>query len=165
VPYQPIESYGLVGDMHTVALVGLNGSIDWMCVPRFDSPSVFGAILDDDKGGFFRIWPGGEDATQKQFYWPGSNVLVTRCFAEHGAAELTDFMPVVDEEASESTSRRQLIRRVTAARGRIEMRMLCRPAFDYARERHAVEPVTGGVLFRSRDLALSLKATVPLTRT
>ncbi|MCI0429344.1 MAG: DUF5911 domain-containing protein, partial [Rhodospirillales bacterium] len=128
MPYQPIESYGLVGDMHTVALVGLNGSIDWMCVPRFDSPSVFGAILDDDKGGFFRIWPGGEDATQKQFYWPGTNVLVTRFFAEHGAAELTDFMPVVDEEASESTSRRQLIRRVTAVRGRIEMRMLCRPA-------------------------------------
>ncbi len=163
MPYQPIESYGLVGDMHTVALVGLNGSIDWMCVPRFDSPSVFGAILDDDKGGFFRIWPEGEDATQKQFYWPGTNVLVTRCFAEHGAAELIDFMPVVDEEASESASRRQLIRRVTAARGKIEMRMLCRPAFDYARERHAVEPVTGGVLFRSQELALSLKATVPLT--
>jgi GH15 family glucan-1,4-alpha-glucosidase len=163
VPYQPIESYGIVGDMHTVALVGLNGSIDWMCVPRFDSPSVFGAILDHEKGGHFRIWAEGEDATHKQFYWPGTNVLVTRCFAEHGAAELTDFMPVVDEEASESASRRQLIRRVTAARGRIEMRMRCRPAFDYARADHAVKRVTGGVLFRSTDLALSLKATVPLT--
>ena len=107
MPYQPIESYGIIGDMHTVALIGLNGSIDWMCVPRFDSPSVFGAILDHERGGHFRIWPEGEDATHKQFYWPGTNVLVTRCFAEHGAAELTDFMPVVDEEASESASRRQ----------------------------------------------------------
>ncbi len=163
MPYQPIESYGIIGDMHTVALVGLNGSIDWMCIPRFNSPSVFGAILDDDKGGLFRIWPEGDDATHKQFYWPGTNVLVTRCFAEQGAAELTDFMPVIDEQTSESVSRRQLIRRVTAARGTIEMHMVCRPAFDYARAQHAVEPVTGGVLFRSQDLALSLKATVPLT--
>jgi GH15 family glucan-1,4-alpha-glucosidase len=161
--YQAIEDYGMIGDMHTVALVGLNGSIDWMCIPTFDSPSVFGAILDDDKGGYFRVWPEGEDTTQKQFYWPGTNVLVTRSFAEHGAAELTDFMPVVDEDAAEKASRRQLIRRVTASRGTIEMRMVCRPAFDYAREEHAIETVTGGVLFRSRNLALSLKATVPLT--
>ena len=166
MPYQPIESYGLIGDMHTVALVGLNGSIDWMCVPRFDSPSVFGAILDDDKGGFFGICARrrGRHSTNSST-GRETNVLVTRCFAEHGAAEIMDFMPVVDEEASESASRRQLIRRVAAARGKIEMRMLCRPAFDYARERHAVEPVIGGVLFRSQELRLSLKATVPLRST
>jgi GH15 family glucan-1,4-alpha-glucosidase len=70
--YQPIENYGMIGDMHTVALVGTDGSIDWLCVPRFDSPSVFAAILDDRKGGRFKIAPVGDDVTCKQFYWPGS---------------------------------------------------------------------------------------------
>ena len=71
--YQPIENYGMIGDMHTVALVGADGSIDWLCVPRFDSPSVFAAILDDGKGGRFKIAPVGDDVTCKQFYWPETN--------------------------------------------------------------------------------------------
>ncbi len=79
--YQPIESYGMVGGMHAVALVGINGSIDWLCVPHFDSPSVFAAILDDRKGGRFRIAPIDDDASCKQFYWPETNVLVTRFLA------------------------------------------------------------------------------------
>jgi len=66
--YQPIEDYGIIGDLHTVALVGLNGSIDWLCFPHFDSPSIFGAILDDRKGGRFRIGPAGDVATRKQLY-------------------------------------------------------------------------------------------------
>jgi GH15 family glucan-1,4-alpha-glucosidase len=161
--YQPIENYGMIGDMHTVALVGLDGSIDWMCIPRFDSPSVFGAILDDEKGGFFRIHPDGDDAARKQFYWPDTNVLVTRFLGEHGAAELTDFMPVADDaSAGEGETRRQLIRRVDAVRGSVEMRMVCRPAFNYARDGHTAEPVPGGVMFRSDGLTLGLKATVPL---
>ena len=72
--YQPIESYGMIGDMHTVALVGTNGSIDWLCVPDFDSPTVFAAILDHGKGGRFKIAPVGDDVTCKQFYWPETNV-------------------------------------------------------------------------------------------
>src|SRR6516225_6246518 len=76
--YQPIENYGMIGDMHTVALVGTDGSIDWLCVPRFDSPSVFAAILDDGRGGRFKIAPVGDDVTCKQFYWPETNVLITR---------------------------------------------------------------------------------------
>ena len=76
--YQPIENYGMIGDMHTVALVGTDGSIDWLCVPDFDSPSVFAAILDDGKGGRFKIAPVGDDVTCKQFYWPDTNVLITR---------------------------------------------------------------------------------------
>ena len=92
--YQPIENYGMIGDMHSVALVGTNGSIDWLCWPRFDSPSVFAAILDDKKGGSFRIAPTDADVTCKQFYWPGTNVLVTRFLGREGATELTDFMPV-----------------------------------------------------------------------
>src|SRR5690349_24796988 len=92
--YQPIENYGIIGNMRTVALVGMNGSIDWLCYPRFDSPSVFGAILDDNKGGSFRIAPSCPHATRKQLYWPDTNVLLTRFLSEGGVAEITDFMPV-----------------------------------------------------------------------
>jgi GH15 family glucan-1,4-alpha-glucosidase len=160
--YEPIEDYGMIGDMHTVALVSLGGSIDWMCLPRFDSPSVFARLLDHEKGGSFRIWVDGEDANYKQFYWPDTNVLVTRFLAEHGAAELTDFMPVPREDAPESESRRQVIRRITAVRGTIELEAVCRPAFDYARAPHTVEPIEHGCVFRSDGQALSLRATVPL---
>lgn len=79
--YQPIEDYGVIGDMHTVALVGLNSSVDWLCVPHFDSPSVFARILDDGKGGHFSIRPMDENTEFKQFYWPDTNVLVTRLFS------------------------------------------------------------------------------------
>ena len=78
MPYQPIENHGIIGNMRTAALVGLNGSIDWLCFPRFDSPSVFAAILDDKKGGHFKIAPIGDEIVYKQLYWPGTNVLITR---------------------------------------------------------------------------------------
>ena len=67
--YQPIENYGIIGNMRTVALVGMNGSIDWYCYPYFDSPSIFGAILDDNKGGSFQICPVGDQVRHKQFYY------------------------------------------------------------------------------------------------
>lgn len=92
--YQPIEDYGLIGDMHTAALVGKNGSIDWLCFPHFDSPSVFGAILDENKGGHFKIAPVGSGINHKQLYWPETNVLVTRFLSPDGVGEVTDFMPV-----------------------------------------------------------------------
>ena len=71
--YQPIENYGIIGDMHTAALVGMDGSIDWLCFPHFDSPSVFASILDDKKGGHFKIGPATQGITHKQFYWPETN--------------------------------------------------------------------------------------------
>jgi len=83
--YQPIENYGMIGDMHTVALVGTDGSIDWLCVPDFDSPSVFAAILDDRKGGRFKIAPVGDEVTCRQFYWPETNVLITNGFSDRTA--------------------------------------------------------------------------------
>ena len=85
--YQPIENYGIIGDMHTAALVGLNGSIDWLCFPHFDSPSVFAAILDDHKGGYFEIGPADVQSTPKQFYWPETNVLVTRFLSTGGVGQ------------------------------------------------------------------------------
>ena len=86
--YQPIENYGIIGNMRTVAHVGMNGSIDWYCYPHFDSPSVFGAILDDEKGGRFQISTGADGVRHKQFYWPSTNVLVTRFLLADGIAEL-----------------------------------------------------------------------------
>src|SRR5690606_38582067 len=94
MPYQPIEDYGVIGNMQTVALAGRNGSIDWFCYPNFDSPSVFAAILDDKKGGYFRIHPLEEQLTRKQVYWPGTIVLVTRFLSTHGVAEIVAYMPV-----------------------------------------------------------------------
>lgn len=120
------EIVEVVGDLHTVPLVSLEGSIDWMCVPRFNSPSVVAALLDEEKGGFFRIAPTTDDTTRKQLYWPESNVLVTRFFSEQGAAELIDFMPVEREIETKRGTRHRVIRRVSAVRGRLEMRMVCR---------------------------------------
>ena len=93
--YQPIENHGIVGNMHSAALVSLDGSVDWLCLPRFDSPSVFGAILDAEKGGRFRIAPAAAcELRQKQYYWPETNVLVTRFLHPDGIAEVEDYMPV-----------------------------------------------------------------------
>lgn len=99
--YLPIENYGLIGNMRTVALVGTNGSIDWFCYPHVDSPSVFGALLDHQKGGFFRIHPIDTDYKHKQFYWPDTNVLVTRFLTEEGVSELIDYMPVGPSDFTE----------------------------------------------------------------
>src|SRR5947209_14625933 len=94
--YQPIENYGIIGNLRTAALVGMDGSIDWLCLPHFDSPSVFAAILDDRKGGRFRIGPANENFRHKQFYWPDTNILITRFLHEEGVAEVEDYMPVRD---------------------------------------------------------------------
>ncbi len=159
--YQSIENYGMIGDMHTVALIGINGSIDWLCIPNFDSPSVFAAMLDDTKGGRFLIAPVNDQVTYKQFYWPETNVLITRFLAPHGAAELTDFMPIARTRQNGSHSF-QLIRRVTAVRGTIEFYMECQPAFNYARDINEIEIISGGAMFSSRDLDLVLATHIPL---
>ena len=113
--YQPIEDYGIVGNMRTVALVGINGSIDWFCCPRFDSPSIFCSILDENKGGYFKIAPVEEGANHKQLYWPGTNVLITRFLSHDGVAEIIDFMPVDYHGHDHEVN--QLIRRVNMVRG------------------------------------------------
>ena len=164
MPYQPIENYGIIGDMHTAALVGINGSIDWLCIPHFDSPAVFAALLDDKKGGRFRIAPVDDNVTCKQFYWPESNVLITRFLAPHGAAEMTDFMPVGHTDPDERT-RRQVIRRVTVERGTIDFLLFCSPAFNFAREEHETELIESGCVFRSNSLSLGLLTSTPLERT
>jgi GH15 family glucan-1,4-alpha-glucosidase len=145
--YQPIENYGIIGNMRTVALVGMNGSIDWYCSPNFDSPSVFGAILDDERGGRFKIAPVAEQLKSRQFYWPSTNILVTRFLHEDGIAELEDFMPV--GLPPESKWYHHLYRRIRCVRGTVKVRMVCKPAFDYGRESHEVTLHGSGATFRS----------------
>ena len=159
--YQPIEDYGIVGNMHTVALVGKNGSIDWLCLPRFDSPSVFGALLDAGRGGAFRIAPADAKANSKQLYWPETNVLLTRFLAPHAIGEVIDFMPV--GMGAGEPGHQWLVRRVHADRGTMTFRLGCRPAFDYARQPHGTEAHDGRVRFVSPELALELCSDVPLT--
>lgn len=155
MPYQPIENYGVIGDLRTAALIGKNGSLDWLCLPHFDSPSVFGAVLDDAKGGHFDIKPTGEGVNTKQLYWPDTNVLVTRFLSPAGVAELIDFMPVGDEQ--------RLVRRVHCVRGQLEFGAHCLPAFDYARDPHTVRLVGEGAVFRTDTFSLALATNVPLS--
>src|SRR5215470_8411679 len=159
--YQPIENYGIIGNMRTVALVGMNGSIDWYCYPHFDSPSVFGALLDDNKGGRFQICPVRNEVRRKQFYWPSTNILVTRFLLEDGIAELEDFMPV--GLPADSTWFHHLYRRIRCVKGSVDISVFCRPAFDYGRESHETEIAENGAMFKSSRLALALCGAVPTT--
>ena len=164
--YLPIEHYGVIGDLRSVALVGKNGSIDWLCLPNFDSPSVFGAILDDKKGGAFSVAPEGESAV-KQMYLPNTNVLMTRFFLDAGMGEVTDFMTIGREAGGETEqSARQLVRIAKAVRGPIPFRMVCRPAFDYARQPHDIEMGADGcsALFHTPAQQFVLKSSHPLRR-
>jgi GH15 family glucan-1,4-alpha-glucosidase len=160
VPYHPIENYGIVGDLHTVALIAENASIDFMCFPRFDSPTIFAALLDDNKGGCFKIHPMLDRVRHKQLYLPDSNVLVSRFLSEQGVAEVSDFMSV--EGVGDPHT---LVRRARTVRGEVKFRMLCAPRFDYARAHHVIERINDGVIFTSRgrdETALRLRATVPI---
>ncbi len=158
--YVPIEDYGIIGDLHTVALVSKHGSIDWFCFPNLDSPSIFAAILDDAKGGRFRITPQDDQVTHKQMYFPDTNVLFTRFLSDQGVAEVCDLMPVAS--TIEERDRHRLIRRVSMVRGNLRFRLVCQPAFDYARARHSVELHPEGALFRTGGLDLALLTSVPL---
>ncbi|WP_018620148.1 glycoside hydrolase family 15 protein [Spirosoma luteum] len=158
--YQAIGNYGLIGNLHTVALVSMQGSIDFMCFTRFDSPTIFASILDTDKGGFFDIKPQLADVDYKQMYLPDTAVLLTRSLAEEGVAEITDFMPVKTTEQNCA-----LVRSVVVTRGEIPFRMRCQPRFDYARAEHSVDGTKHEVTFTSEsELVLSFRliSDVPL---
>ena len=158
--YIPIEDHGLIGNMHTAALVGRNGSIDWLCLPHFDSPSVFASILDDDNGGYFRIAPIAETVTRKQVYWPETNVLITRFLLSDGVVEVIDYMPVGVNKRE--AGYRQIVRRVEAIRGTVPVRVECYPAFNYGREPHTVSVESYGAVFSAPSLRLELATAVPL---
>ncbi|HYZ83613.1 MAG TPA: glycoside hydrolase family 15 protein [Bryobacteraceae bacterium] len=160
MPYKRIGSYGVIGDMHSVALVNMDGSIDWCCLPVFDSPSVFAAILDQNKGGFFRIHSLPEDRL-RQMYLPETNILLTRFLSPEGVGEIVDFMPVRDAEHRRHSDG-QIIRIVKGVRGAMRFRAACFPAFDYARAPHRIEIDDNVATFRSGPVSMALISPVPL---
>ncbi|CAM5578639.1 glycoside hydrolase family 15 protein [Kitasatospora aureofaciens] len=157
--YMPISEHGLIGDLRTAALVGTDGTIDWYCCPRFDAPSVFGAILDADKGGSFQL-AADVPARTRQFYFPDTNVLITRFYAADGVAEIQDFMPVADE--SREAARHRLIRRVVCVRGTLPFAARIAPRFGYGAEPHTVRVRGHEAVFESPSLSLALTSTAPL---
>ena len=157
--YQPIENYGVIGDLHTVALVGMDGSIDFMCALRFDSTSVF-ALLDDERGGRFQLAPLLEGARQKQLYLPDTCVLLTRFLSDDGVAEVSDFMPIGDGRHAHD-----VVRRAKTVRGEVRFRMVCQPRFDYARATHTAEQTADGIRFIAGSgpaLAFLLRSSIPV---
>jgi len=160
--YAPIGDYGVIGDLHTVALVGVDGSIDFLCLPYFDSPSVFAALVDAERGGRFQIAPVLQGAVRKQLYLPDTNVLLTRFLDVDGVAELSDFMP-----AAEASQAHNLVRRAKTVRGEVRFQMRCEPRFDYARATHMAERRSDTeILFHGRcgtgELVLRLRSSVPM---
>jgi GH15 family glucan-1,4-alpha-glucosidase len=157
VSYQPIENYGIIGDLHTIALPGLDGSIDFMCFPNFDSPSIFARLIDDKKGGFYCISPIFTEMKTKQLYMPDTNILLTRFLSPDGVGEVTDFMPVGHLEE------KKLIRRVTTIRGEVRYRLHCSPRFNYGRDTHQTEQRSPKeIVFHSDGLTIRLKGNIPL---
>jgi GH15 family glucan-1,4-alpha-glucosidase len=132
--FEPIENYGVIGNMRSIALVGVNGSIDFLCYPNFDSPSVFAALLDDQRGGCFQIQPQLRKRRVRQLYLPDTNILLTRFLADEGVVELTDYMPI----GTDGVQPNETIRTVAVIRGEVNFKMRCQPRFDYARCEHAV---------------------------
>ncbi|NUP10947.1 MAG: glycoside hydrolase family 15 protein [Polyangiaceae bacterium] len=158
--YRPIEDHGVIGDLHTVALVSVDGSIDFFCAPDFDSPSVFASLLDADNGGVFQLATALREPAHKQLYLPDTNVLLTRFLADEGVAEISDFMPVADAGVAHN-----IVRRAKAVRDDVPFRMRCAPRFDYARAEHTVERTSDGIVFSAsspKGLALRLRSSIPV---
>jgi GH15 family glucan-1,4-alpha-glucosidase len=162
--YERIEDHGVIGNMRTAALVSVRGAIDWYCFPRFDSPSVFAALLDDEKGGSFSIRPLEDRVIYKQLYWPDTNVLLTRFLSPDGVGEIEDFMPV-GRAARLAGCEDEIVRRVKVVRGSLTFEVSCEPAFDYARTRPRVSIEKNGAVFEGAGLKLALSSQVSLHAT
>lgn len=158
--YPPIAEHGLVGDLQTAALVSSRGVVDWFAAPRFDSPSVFAALLDHDRGGYFRFAPVEESTSCKQLYYPDTAVLVTRFMSPDGVGEVFDFMP--PDRMGTPTDRHVLVRGVRAVRGTVRFTLECRPRFDYGRATHELDLRDNTAAFRAPGIAAHLQSTVPL---
>ena len=158
-----IETHGVVGNLRTTALIGIDATVSFFCFPRFDSPSVFLSLLDPDRGGSFSIRPVGGDMRTRQMYLPDTNVLVTRFMSQLGMAEVTDYMPL----STEGQPRSALVRRIQCVRGRLSLRVQCAPRFDYARAMLPAKLQDGGRMAVFADASvrgpLRLRSSVDLT--
>ncbi|MBO2447442.1 glycoside hydrolase family 15 protein [Actinomadura barringtoniae] len=151
--YPAIEDHGLIGDLQTAALIDSDGSVDWFCSPRFDSPSLFASLLDRERGGRFRIAPESGDYVSRQLYLPGTAILITRFMTPDGVGEVADFMPVAGAAASQ---RHRIVRLVRVVRGQMRFAIHCEPAFDYGRRDHKTEVTENGVAFHGDAMSVNL---------
>ena len=151
--YPLIADHGLIGDLQTSALVATDGSVDWFCAPRFDSPSIFAGLLDHQRGGHFRISPTVEAFTRKQLYFPDTAILVTRFMTEAGVGEVIDFMPI---SGGIATSRHQLVRMVRCVRGQMTFALHVAPRFEYGREAHKTHLTDDGAVFEGSQTSMTV---------
>jgi len=158
--YKPIGDYGVIGDMHTAALVGLDGSIDWYCAPRFDSPSVFAAILDVRKGGRFQLSPS-ENFKTEQSYEGDTNVLSTIFDSKRGRIKLTDFMPCFMEKGGVKGFQ-EIHRIVDCVEGELEVRIVFQPRLDYARGKTSISETEEGCTAKNQGHQVNLASSVKL---
>src|SRR5215471_10289401 len=161
--FEPIENYGVIGNMQSIALVGMNGSIDFLCYPEFDSATVFASLLDDQKGGRFQIRPRMANMRVRQLYLPNTNILLTRFLAEEGLVEVIDCMPIHDDAGHPN----QIVRLVSVIRGNVRFEMCCQPRFNYATSAHRLEFSPLCATFfpeESKCPPMSLYSDAPMTR-
>jgi GH15 family glucan-1,4-alpha-glucosidase len=156
--YPNISDHGLIGDLQTAALVSTDGTVDWFCCPRFDSPSVFASLLDADKGGYFRIAPDHDGCVTRQLYFPDTAILITRFMTPDGVGEVTDFMPIAGDRP---TDRHRLVRLIRVVRGSLRFVMDIKPRFDYGRMPHKLEVSDEGAVFHADGMELTLHSVGP----
>jgi GH15 family glucan-1,4-alpha-glucosidase len=177
-PFTPIADYAFLSNCHTGALVAPDGAIDWLCVPSFDAPSIFGSLLDRE-AGFFRLGPFGINHPTARSYDPGTNVLVTTWKTPSGWAVVRDALTMGPRERDDEITPHTrppadddadhlLVRTVECLAGSVEIEVICEPIFDYGREpaewtlvdgsRHLAD-ATGGerVVRLTSDLALGIE--------
>ena len=152
--YPLIADHGLIGNLQTAALVATDGTIDWFCAPRFDSPSIFGSLLDHDQGGHFRVRPTVDVFNRQQLYYPDTAILVTRFLTEAGVGEVIDFMPIASTAVP--ADRHQVLRMLRCVRGEMTFALDIAPRFDYGREPHETHVSEEGVVFQGARTAMSL---------
>lgn len=162
----PIDAHGLIGNMRTTALVSTEGTIDFMCYPRIDSPTLFGALLNAEQGGEFSLAPCFEVTRTKQLYLPETNVLLTRFMSHRATCEMIDFMPVLAEEDEAQARSNCVVRMVRAIYGDMQVTMRCAPRFDYARSKHEIARIDENSIRFSPEMddmdPITLDATVAL---
>lgn len=160
--YKPLEDYGIIGNLETVALVGRDGAIDWCCFPYVDSPSIFAQILDSHRGGHFTIQPTASfEAVQE--YTDRTAVLQTRFRTASGQATVTDFMPVPEIAQTSRTPNQAIYRHITCESGQLDLQVDFEPRLDYARMVPPIEQAQDGVVARGTDEVVFLSSSIPLT--
>ena len=157
--YKSIGDYGLIGNSHTAALVSSDGSIDWCCLPRFDSPSTFAAILDDNKGGRFQIKPR-DTFRFNQAYIPNTNVLQTNFETNTGKANVIDFMPCYRTARGKLTHPAEIHRIVNCNDGEMKFGAIFESKLDYARGKTVMQSTKHGVIASKEAESVSLSSTV-----